>query len=203
MVSGFILQGILVLRFFTIGLSRKLLLLCHMGSAEHASGRCQQNIFDDQRSPYSSLFTPLPAWCFSYSLLQLLLFPPFCTEMAPGTPSQTSPVGARTWRNLVIIGFVLIALSALYSFLNSHLDWFYILSPPELHDLSIRAIAAHGNDTRSVVNFITAELQEKLPGGYINLDQEWIFNNAGGAMGAMYIIHASKWSLYSLWIRPP
>lgn len=54
-----------------------------------------------------------------------------------------------------------------------------------------RAIGAHGNDTRKVVEFIVGELSEKLPGGYINLDEEWIFNNAGGAMGAMYIIHAS------------
>lgn len=58
--------------------------------------------------------------------------------------------------------------------------------------MSKRAIGAHGNDTRQVVKMIVDELSEKLPGGYVNLDEEWIFNNAGGAMGAMYIIHASK-----------
>lgn len=44
---------------------------------------------------------------------------------------------------------------------------------------------------------IVSELSAKLPGGYINLNEEWIFNNAGGAMGAMYIIHASKLPLLS------
>ncbi len=57
--------------------------------------------------------------------------------------------------------------------------------------LSVPALAAHSDDTRAVVNYIVSELNEKLPGGYINLEEEWIFNNAGGAMGAMYIIHAS------------
>jgi C-8 sterol isomerase len=72
------------------------------------------------------------------------------------------------------------------------LEWFYIFSPLQLHDLSLRAISAHGNDTAGVVAFIAGELNEKFPGGYVNLEQEWIFNNAGGAMGAMYVIHASK-----------
>jgi len=76
-------------------------------------------------------------------------------------------------------------------FLNSHLEKFYIFSPSELHDLSLRAISTHGNDTAAVVAFIAGEMNEKFPGGYVNLDQEWIFNNAGGAMGAMYILHAS------------
>lgn len=95
-------------------------------------------------------------------------------------------------RKATVTAVVLALLTLLYQFLDSHLDWFYILNPKDLHDLSLRAIAAHGNNTADVVAFITGELSEKLPGGYINMQQEWIFNNAGGAMGAMYIIHASK-----------
>lgn len=122
--------------------------------------------------------------------------------MAPGAVSNSSPTGSRTWtQSLTVVAVAVALISALFYFLDSHLDWFYILSPPELHDLSLRAIAAHGNDTASVVAFITNELQDKFPGGYVNLDQEWIFNNAGGAMGAMYIIHASESArLYSAFI---
>ena len=110
-------------------------------------------------------------------------------------PSQkTSQLSyKRTWRvTLTSIAIILALLSALFYFLDSHLESFYIFNPSDLHDLSLRAINAHGNDTRSIVGFIVQELSEKLPGGYVNLDEEWIFNNAGGAMGAMYIIHASE-----------
>ncbi|PYI24598.1 ERG2 and sigma1 receptor-like protein [Aspergillus violaceofuscus CBS 115571] len=92
----------------------------------------------------------------------------------------------------ISIAVALLALfSGLYNYLNARLEQFYIFDPDHLHDLSQRAIAAHGNDTRSVVNYIVAELDEKVPGTHINHDEEWVFNNAGGAMGAMYIIHAS------------
>lgn len=87
---------------------------------------------------------------------------------------------------------VLVAILALLcTYLNSRLEKFYIFTPEHLHDLSQRAITAHGNNTGAIVSYITHELNEKFPGGYINLDEEWMFNNAGGAMGAMYIIHAS------------
>ena len=105
---------------------------------------------------------------------------------------QSSP--QRTWAGTLTVVAVIIALfSALFCFLDSHLEWFYIFTPSELHDLSLRAIGAHGNDTGAVVDFIVGELSEKLPGGYINLEKEYIFNNAGGAMGGMYILHASRY----------
>lgn len=108
-------------------------------------------------------------------------------------PSQeTSSPPQKSWSStLTILAVIIALLSALFYYLDSHLEWFYILNPAGLHDLSLRAIGAHGNDTRAVVSFIVSELSERLPGGYVNLDEEWIFNNAGGAMGAMYIIHAS------------
>ncbi|OHE96791.1 C-8 sterol isomerase [Colletotrichum orchidophilum] len=81
-------------------------------------------------------------------------------------------------------------LTPIYLFLEKNLEKFYIFDHEHLHDLSKRAIAAHGNDTRSVVNYIVTELNGIHPTN-VNLDEEWVFNNAGGAMGAMYIIHAS------------
>ncbi|KAF2199886.1 C-8 sterol isomerase [Delitschia confertaspora ATCC 74209] len=93
-------------------------------------------------------------------------------------------------RALSIIGIALGFFTAVYYFLDSHLDWFYIFSPAELHELSLKAIEAHGNDTAAVVKYIVEDLSAKQP-LHVNLDEEWVFNNAGGAMGAMYIIHAS------------
>ncbi len=123
--------------------------------------------------------------------------------MAPPPNSSTpssAPTGSRA-RILTVLAVVVALLSALYYFLDSHLEWFYIFDPKELHDLSLRALGAHGNDTGAVLAYIVGELSEKLPGGYVNLDEEWIFNNAGGAMGAMYIIHASEF--FDLFFETP
>lgn len=81
--------------------------------------------------------------------------------------------------------------------LEQKLESFYIFDKDHLHDLAKRGIAAHGNDTQAIVHYITKELHGLHP-NHVNLDEEYIFNNAGGAMGAMYIIHASKCSLYPL-----
>ena len=98
-----------------------------------------------------------------------------------------------------------VALSALlygvWVFLEARLESFYVFEPTQLHNFAKSAIAQHGNDTRAIVTDIVANLQTTSAKPYVNLDQEWIFNNAGGAMGAMYVIHASKLHKSSLSIR--
>ena len=107
--------------------------------------------------------------------------------------SKTPPSQSRSYIAKLTIFAVLAALfSSLISYLNARLDQFYIFDPADLHKLSQRAIQAHGNDTAGVVDFIVNDLAERpTTTSYINREQEWMFNNAGGAMGAMYIIHAS------------
>jgi len=77
-------------------------------------------------------------------------------------------------------------------FLEQRLESFYVFDKDHLHDLAQRGIAAHGNDTRAITKYIVDELADRgATSQYINHDEEWVFNNAGGAMGGMYIIHAS------------
>ncbi len=83
-------------------------------------------------------------------------------------------------------------LSPAWYLLDRRLQSFYVFELDHLHDLAKRSIAAYGNNTRAMVAYIVDELGEKTSTkSYINHNEEWIFNNAGGAMGAMYIIHAS------------
>ncbi|KAH7042102.1 ERG2 and Sigma1 receptor like protein [Macrophomina phaseolina] len=95
-------------------------------------------------------------------------------------------------RSLSILALLAAVLLPVYNWLEKNLESFYIFDPKDLHDLANRAIAQHGNDTRAIVSYITTELsgRDHLT-TFVNLDEEWVFNNAGGAMGAMYIIHAS------------
>ncbi len=92
-------------------------------------------------------------------------------------------------RVLAVIGAVLAAVVYL---IEKNLDSFYIFQTDHLHDLVKRSVATHGNDTRAIVNAITAELRGTGElSTYMSTDQQWFFNNAGGAMGGMTILHAS------------
>lgn len=103
---------------------------------------------------------------------------------------QTQPSPPGISRLLAILGVLTALLASVVYVLDQDLERFYVFDTAHLHDLAQRGVAQHGNDTRGIVRYIVDELNEKVP-GYVNLDEDWVFNNAGGAMGAMYIIHAS------------
>ncbi|KAH7115959.1 ERG2/sigma1 receptor-like protein [Dendryphion nanum] len=93
-------------------------------------------------------------------------------------------------RSLSILGIALALFSSLYYYIDTHLENFYIFEPKQLHELSLNALREHGNNTTAIVKHIVDNLSTRFP-NHVNVDEEWVFNNAGGAMGAMYIIHAS------------
>jgi hypothetical protein len=81
---------------------------------------------------------------------------------------------------------------------------FYGLQPAPLHDAVRRTLAdleARGihseakPNTTAVVETLLATLKKENPKVRLNTDftnkDEWLFNVAGGAMGAMYVVHAS------------
>jgi C-8 sterol isomerase len=107
--------------------------------------------------------------------------------------SPASPMG----RLLGVLGLLTALLASMLYLAEKNLDKFYIFDLDELHDVSKRGLAKHGNDTRAVVKYIVDDLH-KTHGAHVNLHEDWVFNNAGGAMGAMYIIHASESSRHTM-----
>jgi C-8 sterol isomerase len=111
-------------------------------------------------------------------------------------------------RLFLLVSFFVICLAVIIGVLDSMKTRFYIFDPEQLHKLAQRALIANGhlkitngelipipqesaNTTRSVIDHIVAELRKTIDTRYLTDKEEWIFNNAGGAMGAMFIIHAS------------
>jgi len=116
--------------------------------------------------------------------------------MATGKTKTTQKAGGSCLKKWF---FRLIAAAVLYvtcQYLDSIKDQWYVFEPESLHQLAQAAIAASPdpNDTWFMVNYIKKNLTETYPHTQVALNHnssEWVFSNAGGAMGAMYIIHAS------------
>ncbi|KAH7395119.1 ERG2/sigma1 receptor-like protein [Phaeosphaeria sp. MPI-PUGE-AT-0046c] len=96
---------------------------------------------------------------------------------------------------LLLLSIPIAILSSLSFIFHPNLTSLYIFNPTDLHALSQAAISLHGNDTTLVVSHILSSLRS-THGRHISTTsssspEPWVFNNAGGAMGAMHIIHAS------------
>jgi C-8 sterol isomerase len=115
--------------------------------------------------------------------------------MAKAKPAQRNTIGK--WP---IIGAVLIVLYTLGSWLDSNVHKFYAMTPEALNaavqtSLSASRAAGQEKNATHVVETLLGNLVQTYPELDLQTDfrnpREWVFNNAGGAMGSMYIIHAS------------
>ncbi|KAG8984858.1 C-8 sterol isomerase [Tulasnella sp. JGI-2019a] len=101
--------------------------------------------------------------------------------------SEQQPV-LRWPKYLLLLALV----SSIYYWLDGIKERWYIFDPTELHNLANAAIAQSPDNTTQIVSHIVSNLIEKHGLKHINpREDEWVFNNAGGAMGGMYVIHAS------------
>ncbi len=106
-------------------------------------------------------------------------------------PKTSSSAGIGGW--LKFFAILIGVLTPVYYVLDKNLESFYIFELDHLEDMVKRGIETHGNDTRAIVKHIVDELGGRVgTKSHINNEEEWMFNNAGGAMGGMYIVHASE-----------
>lgn len=95
---------------------------------------------------------------------------------------------------LFTVAKILVVLAPLFYLLDSQLHTQFVFSPAKLQELSRQAISKHANETDPLPLFKT--LTQSLRAEYGDAVQtwtadDWFFNNAGGAMGSMVILHAS------------
>ncbi|KAF8323772.1 C-8 sterol isomerase [Clavulina sp. PMI_390] len=110
--------------------------------------------------------------------------------MAPkaGVPAPP-PLASKKWAVIMTVFSLVIAA---YQYLDTIKERWYIMDLNHLSAISKDAIARYPDDMPSMIDHIVANLTATYGEQYINQNtQEWVFNNAGGAMGAMYIMHAS------------
>ncbi|CAL1706886.1 unnamed protein product [Somion occarium] len=113
----------------------------------------------------------------------------------PKIPSETSDGSSfvTKWLGRAVL---LCFFFAMCSWLDAIKHRWYVFTPEFLHELAQDAIASAPapDDIHYMINHIVSNLTATYPSDVVALNansSEWMFNNAGGAMGAMYIIHAS------------
>lgn len=115
-------------------------------------------------------------------------------EVAAVTPKTGGCCSCFSLRGLSFLVVVAAVLVGLCFWLDN--EKFWVFDNVQLQAAAKRGIAAahkanKGNATyKQVIDAVIAEVKAKYP-NYINDKRGWIFNNAGGAMGAMTVLHAS------------
>lgn len=106
-----------------------------------------------------------------------------CTNCSCGSK------GSVFWAKFLTFGILLVAI---FMGLDQIKDRWYIFDQHKLQEVAQRNLAKYEgqDDARSLVRSIAADLEAEYP-GHITLKEEWVFNTAGGAMGTMWILHAS------------
>ncbi|KAJ6595667.1 ERG2/sigma1 receptor-like protein [Mycena vulgaris] len=95
------------------------------------------------------------------------------------------------WGSRISILLLLIAVGVWFDHIK---DRWYVFDPAQLNELARAAIAASPDDTAGMIQHIVTNLTLTYPTTQVKINtdaNEWVFNNAGGAMGALYMIHAS------------
>ncbi|KAK7041595.1 C-8 sterol isomerase [Paramarasmius palmivorus] len=112
-------------------------------------------------------------------------------EIKNATPSSSRFSTTLKWT--IVIALISLLAQGL-RWLDTIKERWYVLDPTFLHQLARDSIAASPNSTAGMIDHIITNLTSTYTPQQIRLNtntSEWVFNNAGGAMGAMYIIHAS------------
>ncbi|MBW0580443.1 hypothetical protein O181_120158 [Austropuccinia psidii MF-1] len=119
-------------------------------------------------------------------------------------PNPSASFAKFTRRTLLLTVFTALFVG-LYRWADTIKSRWYIFDPTDLHQIVLEAIDRHPNSTSGVIHRIAQQLESRPAlKNHINLNpfpqphltsspypSEWVFNNAGGAMGSMYILHAS------------
>ncbi|KAF8885628.1 ERG2/sigma1 receptor-like protein [Infundibulicybe gibba] len=102
--------------------------------------------------------------------------------------------GGTCLKKWSIFSVLLVLFLVTCKWLDTIKDRWYVFDTASLHELARGAIESSPNNTAGMIQHIVANLTATYPSTQIHLNpdsNEWTLSNAGGAMGAMYIIHAS------------
>jgi len=108
-------------------------------------------------------------------------------------------------RRTILLSLLSALFIGLYRWADPIKSRWYIFDPAEVHKIAQEAIERYPNSTSGVMHTIVRRLEgdakvarhlTRNPFPEPTMSEspyrgEWVFNNAGGAMGAMYILHAS------------